>query len=82
MAYTNGSLGTSTNDSLGLYIPNRDVTLHAVRKIVQNFMTICQSIQGNLIQWKTQLALKNLKNQFGDQREDSFLTSLEVFYLL
>ena len=37
--------------------------------------------QGNLIQGKAQQALKNLKNQLGDQREDS-LTSLEVCYLL
>ena len=37
--------------------------------------------QGNLIQGKAQLALKNWKNLFGDQREDS-LTSLEVCYLL
>ena len=37
--------------------------------------------QGKLIQGKAQLALKNLKNLFGDQREDS-LTSLEVCYLL
>ena len=35
-------------------------------------------IQGNLIQGKAQLALNNLKNQFGDQREDS-LTSLEYY---
>ena len=32
--------------------------------------------QGNLIPGKAQLALKNLKNQFEDQREDS-LTSIE-----
>ena len=38
-------------------------------------------IQGNLIQGKARLALKNWKNLFGDQREDS-LTSLEVCYLL
>ena len=37
--------------------------------------------QGNLIQGKAQQALKNLKNLFGDQWEDS-LTSLEVCYLL
>ena len=37
--------------------------------------------QGNLIQGKAQVALKNWKNLFGDQREDS-LTSLEVCYLL
>ena len=35
----------------------------------------------NLIQGKAQLALKNWKNLFGDQKEDSF-TSLEVCYLL
>ena len=39
------------------------------------------SNQGNLIQGKAQLALKNWKNLFGDQREDS-LTSLEVCNLL
>ena len=39
------------------------------------------SLQGNLIQGKAQLALKNWKNQFGDQREDS-LTSLEEYYLV
>ena len=39
------------------------------------------SIQGHLIQGKARLALKNWKNLFGDQREDS-LTSLEVCYLL
>ena len=38
-------------------------------------------IQGNLIQGKARLALKNWKNLFGDQREDS-LTSLEECYLL
>ena len=37
--------------------------------------------QGNLIQGKAQLALKNWKNLFGEQKEDS-LTSLEVCYLL
>ena len=37
--------------------------------------------QENLKQGKAQLALKNWKNLFGDQREDS-LTSLEVCYLL
>ena len=37
--------------------------------------------QGNLIQGKAQLDLKNLKNLFGDQREVS-LASLEVCYLL
>ena len=37
--------------------------------------------QGNLIQGKAQLAGKNLKNQFGDQKEDS-LKSLELCYLL
>ena len=36
--------------------------------------------QGNLIQVKAQLALKNWKNLFGDQSENS-LTSLEVCYL-
>ena len=35
--------------------------------------------QGNLIQGKAKVALKNWKNLFGDQREDS-LTSLEVFF--
>ena len=34
-----------------------------------------------LYKWKAQLDLKNWKNLFGDQREDS-LTSLEVSYLL
>ena len=37
--------------------------------------------QGKLIQGKAQLALKNWKNLFGDQREDSW-TSLEVCKLL
>ena len=37
--------------------------------------------QGNLIQGKARLALKNWKNLFGDQRKDS-LTILEVCYLL
>ena len=37
--------------------------------------------QGNLIQGKAQVALKNWKTCFGDQREDS-RTSLEVCYLL
>ena len=37
--------------------------------------------QGNLIQGKAQVALKNWKNLFEDQREDS-LTSLEVCKLL
>ena len=37
--------------------------------------------QGKLLQGKAQQALKNWKNLFGDQREDS-LTSLEVCYLL
>ena len=37
--------------------------------------------QGNLIQGKARLALKNWKNLFGDQREDS-LTSLEVCFSL
>ena len=36
------------------------------------------TMQGNLIQGKAQLALKNVKNLFGDQKEDS-LTSLETF---
>ena len=36
--------------------------------------------QGNLIQGKAQLALKNWKNLFGDQKEDS-LIRLEVCYL-
>ena len=42
---------------------------------------IDQIKQRNIIQGKAQLALKNLKNLFRDQREDS-LTSLEVCYLL
>ena len=33
----------------------------------------------NLIQGKAELALKNWKKRFGDQREDS-LTSLELYY--
>ena len=37
--------------------------------------------QGKLMQEKAQLALKNWKNLFGDQREDS-LTSLEVCNLI
>ena len=38
-------------------------------------------VQGNLKQGNSQLALKNRKNLFGNQREDT-LTSLEVCYLL
>ena len=37
--------------------------------------------QGNLIQGKARLALKNWKNLFEDHREDS-VTSLKVCYLL
>ena len=36
---------------------------------------------GKSYTWEGSLALKNWKNLFGDQREDS-LTSLEVCYLL
>ena len=30
--------------------------------------------QGNLIQWKAQLALNNRKNWFGDQKKDSLIS--------
>ena len=42
--------------------------------------TIAVLNQGNLIKGKAQLVLKNWKNRFGDQREDS-LTCLGVCYL-
>ena len=39
----------------------------------------CYFNQGNITQGKAQVALKNWKTLFGDQREDS-LSSLEVCY--
>ena len=39
------------------------------------------SNQGNILQGKARLALKNQKNRFGDQSKD-ILTSLEVCNLL
>ena len=49
-------------------------------------MLVCERLKTHVIRMvfeegKAQLALKNLKNVFGDQREDR-LTSLEVCYLL
>ena len=48
---------------------------------ITKFIQEVELNQGNLIQGKAQVTLKNWKNLFGDQREDS-LTSLEVCYLL
>ena len=57
-------------------LPNLKITIRAFLT-VNFYFNQGSLIQGNLIQGKAQLALKNWKNLFGDQREDS-LTSLEV----